>query len=164
MGINAAPDNEGSPTFGPTPSRPLPGKAKPPAGPPPKSTRESVTLASRAEIEKWFAKTYLYIGIAMAMIRPMTSQAIISNAEKCAKANAELCMEDKRLRELISKAMVVGKYSAVFAAHLPILLVAFAESRPEEKRDTILGYANILADPEMMLDILSEDNDDSDAA
>lgn len=162
MALNIVADKDnGGPPDSSQPRRQQPGvkPAQKPSGPPPRP-KDAVPLATKAEIEKWFAKTYLVIGIAIAMIRPMTSKAIIEQAEKCAAANAELCMEDKRIREAISKLMIVGKYGAVLTAHLPILLVAFAESRPEDKRETLLGFASILVDPEALLETLGGDDDD----
>jgi hypothetical protein len=85
--------------------------------------KKSVSLATQKEIETWFLKMYGMLGMFLAPIKPELSNQILISAEKCAKANAALAMEDVRIRRAISAAMVTGIWSAVIMAHLPILLV-----------------------------------------
>ena len=134
----------------------------------PKAQKKVVALATQKEIERWFAKTYLMMGTFLSPVKPALGNQILISAEKCAKANAQLCMENAQLRRAISAMMVTSIWGAVIAAHLPIILVIVAEYRTDDENarfnsQTLMGLAALISEDGLSGLMGGDDDADSDS-
>ena|SRR6478609_7279351 len=130
--------------------------------------KKTVVLATQKEIERWFAKTYLMMGTFLSPVKPALGNQILISAEKCAKANAQLCMENAQLRRAISAMMVTSIWGAVIAAHLPIILVIVAEYRTDDENarfnsQTLMGLAALISEDGLSGLMGGDDDTDSDS-
>jgi hypothetical protein len=71
---------------------------------------------------------YAASGLMLAPFRPMTGQAVMSQAHECAVAVDAWAYQNEAVRRLVHKLVTGSAIGAVFAAHLPILMALAMES------------------------------------
>jgi len=70
---------------------------------------------------------YSYIGMSLMLFKPELGETIGKRADKCADAWMELAKKNDSVRRALLAMMEGSAWSAVIAAHLPILLAAIPD-------------------------------------
>jgi hypothetical protein len=95
----------------------------------PPKTKTTPVYRQGALIEP-LTRFYATMGIGTMPFAPRTAEAIINQAEECAKAWDDWARTSPTVRRLLYPLLNVSAGAAVFAAHLPILLSVAMEMRP----------------------------------
>lgn len=104
-------------------------KAKQPKVIPPKP-REGALVKPLTEL-------YVTIGITTMAFDPVCGQAIVANAEACAKSLDTLARENPAVRRAILALVQTSAWGGVVAAHLPLLLMVAMHHGPKNMQESL---------------------------
>lgn len=84
----------------------------------------------QGKIAKELESLYATMGTMAYPFNPRVGATVIQQAGPCAEALEELARSDPRVRRALEALLTTGAWSAVIAAHLPIMVVIATEYVP----------------------------------
>lgn len=109
--------------------------------------------------------TQIYVSMGM-MIVPFDQacgQAVIQNAEQCAKALEALARENEAVRRAILALTQTSAWGGVVIAHLPILLMVTVHHGPKPVAEAVAPMAQMLNTPGAMDNLATVSDEDENA-